>query len=66
MPQDDPDVQLRRAFALGNAALTNAQTYQQAMNDYRTVRDRREMDIRFVVRRSLLNCNQRCVAEQRG
>jgi TPR repeat protein len=55
MPQDDPDVQLRRAFALEKAAQTDSAAYQQAITLYRTVRDRREMDIRLVLGRDYLN-----------
>jgi TPR repeat protein len=55
MPQDDPDVQLRYAFALEAAAKTDEKAYRQAMDLYRTVRDRREMDIRFVLGRSYLS-----------
>jgi TPR repeat protein len=55
MAQDDPDVQLRRAFALDHTAGTDEQAYHQAMDLYRTIRDRREMDIRFVLGRDLLN-----------
>lgn len=55
MPQDDPDVQVRRAFALEERAKTDTETYRQAMDLYRTVRDRREMDIRFVLGRDSLN-----------
>lgn len=55
MPQDDPDVQLRRAFSLELAAKTNARAYREAMDLYRTVRDRREIDIRFVLGRNALN-----------
>jgi TPR repeat protein len=55
MAQDDPDVQLRYAFALEAAAKTDEKAYRQAMDLYRTVRDRREMDIRFVLGRSYLS-----------
>jgi TPR repeat protein len=55
MPRDDPDVQLRRAFALEKAAQTNDEAYQEAMDLYRTVRDRREMDVRFILGRDYLN-----------
>ena len=55
MPNDDPDFQLRRAFALEQAAQTNDEAYQEAMDHYRTVRDRREMDVRFVLGRDYLN-----------
>jgi TPR repeat protein len=52
MPQDDPDVQLRTAFALEKTAATDETAYRRALDIYRTVRDRREIDIRFV-----LGCN---------
>jgi hypothetical protein len=55
MPSDSPDVQLRRAFVLEQAAQTSEATYRQVMDIYRTVRDRREMDIRFVLGRDCLN-----------
>lgn len=52
MPQDDPDVELREAFALGKQG--DAASYRRAMQLYRTVRDRREMDIRMVLARDYL------------
>lgn len=55
MPQDDPDVQLRYAFALEAAAKTDENAYHRAMDLYRTIRDRREMDIRFVLGRNYLS-----------
>jgi TPR repeat protein len=55
MPKDDPDVQLRRAFALEKAAKTDDRAYREAMDIYRTVRDRREMDVRFILGRDYLN-----------
>jgi TPR repeat protein len=55
MPQDDPDVELRYAFALEAAAKSDEKAYRQAMDLYRTVRDHREMDIRFVLGRSYLS-----------
>lgn len=55
MPSDSPDVQVRRAFVLEQAAQTNEAAYRQVMDIYRTVRDRREMDIRFVLGRDCLN-----------
>ena len=55
MPQDDPDEQLRYAFALEAAARTDEKAYRRAMDLYRTVRDRREMDIRFVLGRNYLS-----------
>ena len=54
MPQDDPDVQLRTAFMLERTALTDEAAYRRALDIYRTVRDRREIDIRFVLGRDLL------------
>ena len=55
MPKDDPDVQVRRAFALERVAQANNDTYREALNLYRAVRDRREMDIRFALGRDYLN-----------
>ena len=55
MPNDDPDVQLRRAFSLEKAAQTDEAAYRQAIDLYRTVRDRREMDVRFALGRNYLN-----------
>ena len=55
MEKDDPDIQLRRAFALEKAAQTNDEAYKEAMDLYRTVRDRREMDVRFILGRNYLN-----------
>ena len=52
MPQDDPDVQLRKAFAIGSQGGT--ENYKKAMTLYRTVRDRRELDIRMVLGRDYL------------
>ena len=54
MPQDDPDVQLRRAFSLEKAAANNPKIYEQVLDAYRTVRNRRKMDIRFVLGRNSL------------
>jgi len=51
----DPDAQLRRAFALEKVAPANDDAYREALNLYRTVRDRREMDIRFALGRDYLN-----------
>ena len=45
MPQDDPDVHLRTAFTLEKAGATDELAYRRALNIYRTVRDRREIDI---------------------
>lgn len=47
MPKNDPDAQLRRAFAL-EFREDNA-SYDEAMGLYRSVRDRREMDIRMLL-----------------
>lgn len=55
MPKDDPDVQLRRAFTLEKAAQTDDNAYREAMDLYRTIRDRREMDVRFALGRNYLN-----------
>lgn len=55
MPQDDPDVQLRRAFTLEKAGQTDEAVYERVIGIYRTVYERREMDIRFVLGRNLLN-----------
>ena len=54
MPQDDPDAELRKAFSLERAALTNDDLYRQVMDTYRMVRDRREIDVRFILGRNLL------------
>jgi hypothetical protein len=35
MPKDDPDAQLRIAFALEKAAQTNKNAYREALNLYR-------------------------------
>jgi TPR repeat protein len=55
MPNDDPDVQLRRAFALEKSAQTNDDAYREAMDLYRTVRDHREVDVRFILGRDYMN-----------
>ncbi len=44
MPQNDPDVQLRRAFTLESS--NSGSGYEEAMLLYKTVRDRRKMDVR--------------------
>jgi TPR repeat protein len=54
MPQDDPDIELRRAFSLEKAAASDADLYVQVLGVYRKVRDRRKMDIRFVLGRYLI------------
>jgi TPR repeat protein len=55
MANDDPDVQLRRAFALEKDAQTNDASYHEAIEIYRTVRDCREIDVRFILGRNHLN-----------
>ena len=55
MPQDDPDVQIREAFAMEKAAATGSRQYERAMAIYRMVRDRREIDVRMVLARDALN-----------
>jgi TPR repeat protein len=55
MEQDDPDVQLRTAFSLEKTAVSDESSYHRAMDIYRTVRDRREIDIRFILGRYLLS-----------
>jgi TPR repeat protein len=54
MHDDDPDVQLRRAFALEKAAALDGRLYSQALSIYRTVRDHRQTDIRFALGRDSL------------
>lgn len=54
MPQDDPDVQLRLAFSLEKAAASDPKVYERALDLYRTVRNRRKMDVRFVLGRNSL------------
>jgi TPR repeat protein len=55
LPNDDPDVQLRRAFSLEKPAQTDGNAYRRAMDIYRAVRDRRQMDVRFALGRNYLN-----------
>ena len=55
LTQDDPDAQVRHAFALEERAKTDKEAYRQAMDIYRTVRDHREMDIRFILGRDSLS-----------
>ncbi len=52
---DDPDIQLRIAFELEKKGQTDDEAYHRAIDIYRTVRDRREMDVRFVLGRNCLN-----------
>ena len=52
LPDDDPDVQLRRAFTLESN--THAEDYDQAMRLYRIARDRRWMDVKVVLGRDYL------------
>jgi TonB family protein len=52
MPDDDPDVQLRRAFALESSG--KPEDYEQAMRLYRIARDRRGMDVKVVLGRDYL------------
>jgi TPR repeat protein len=55
VPPDDPDQQLRFAFELEKKGQTDDEAYRRAMDIYRTVRDSREMDARFVLGRNCLN-----------
>ncbi len=52
MPNDDPDVQLRRAYALEKSSSPGA--YEQALQLYRIARDRWRMDIKVVLGRNYL------------
>lgn len=52
LPDDDPDVQLRRAFALESS--TQSGDYEKAIRLYRIARDRRGMDIKVVLGRDYL------------
>jgi TPR repeat protein len=54
MDQEDPDVQLRRAFAMEPEAAKNKQVYERVIGIYRTVRNRRDTDARFVLGRYAL------------
>ncbi|HEY2858404.1 MAG TPA: hypothetical protein VGJ21_08310 [Terracidiphilus sp.] len=54
MDQDDPDVQLRRAFSMESSAARNKETYERVIGLYRTVRDHRDTDARFVLGRYAL------------
>jgi TPR repeat protein len=55
MDQDDPDVQLREAFNLENAAATDERVYQTVLAIYRKVRNERDYGFRFVLGRDALN-----------
>jgi TPR repeat protein len=55
MDQDDPDVQLRRAFSLESVATRDIAAYEHALGLYRRVRDHRDADARFVLGRYALN-----------
>ena len=52
MPDDDPDVQLRRAYVLEKS--TAPEAYEQARKLYRIARDRWGMDIKVVLGRDYL------------
>jgi TPR repeat protein len=65
MPQDDADVQLREAFAMERVATMSKDQYLRAMDIYRKVRDRREIDVRMVLARDALN-GTRGVAKNEG
>lgn len=52
LPDDDPDVQLRRAFALETSQ--QPEDYEFAMRLYRIARDRRGMDVKVVLGRDYL------------
>jgi TPR repeat protein len=52
LPDDDPDVQLRRAFTLESS--TRPEDYDQALRLYRIARDRRWMDVKVVLGRDYL------------
>jgi TPR repeat protein len=54
MDQDDPDVQLREAFNMENAAANDEQAYQNALAIYRKVRNERDYGFRFVLGRDAL------------
>lgn len=54
MPDYDPDVQLRKAFALEPAAANDAQLYAQVLDIYRTIRDQRETISRYALGRNAL------------
>jgi TPR repeat protein len=58
MDQEDPDVQLRVAFLRESAATTDSKTYDRVIDLYRTVRNHRDSDCRFVLGRyALLGTN---------
>jgi len=52
LPDDDPDVQLRRAFALEASKLPG--DYEQTIRLYRIARDRRGMDVKVALGRDYL------------
>jgi len=52
MPDDDPDVQLRRAFALESSK--QPEDYERALRLYRIAHDRRWMDVKVVLGRDYL------------
>jgi TPR repeat protein len=54
MDQDDPDVQLRRAFSMESAAARDKEAYERAISLYRDVRDHRDTAPRFVLGRYAL------------
>lgn len=54
MDQEDPDVQLRLAFDLEEAAATDPGTYKRVIDLYREVRNRRDSQCRFVLGRYAL------------
>jgi TPR repeat protein len=55
MPQDDPDIEIRRAFSLEKAASTDTSTYTEVLATYRRIRDRRKMDVLFILGRNLMD-----------
>jgi TPR repeat protein len=55
MDQDDPDVQLREAFALEKTASNDEEAYRHALAIYRNVRDHRDSAPRLVLGRYALN-----------
>jgi TPR repeat protein len=58
MDQEDPDVQLRMAFSMESAAATESSAYARVIDLYRTVRNHRDSDCRFVLGRyALLGTN---------
>ncbi len=55
MDQDDPDVQLREAFAFEKRASNDEETYRRTLAIYRNVRDHHDSAPRFVLGRYALN-----------